>query len=1001
MEKLIVGPLETTLIQTLIIIDALDECKDPNPESAILFVLSKYIDKIPNVKFFITGHPDSQIRSGFRLPSLQPITKVFKLHEVNRSFVDDDIKLFFRTQLANVPRNRSDYDLAEEWPSLTDIDILCEKAAGFFIYASTVIKFVISRDHTPAEQLEQIILLPQSTSHEGGSGIDLLYTQALEQVVGSRYKDGKGPHPHFKTVVGAVLLMFNPLSVRALSDLLRVPNIPTALRSLHSLLLIPTSNVAPIRIFHKSFPDFLTNPQQCIDQWFFIDPPICHREIMLSCLSLMKEKLKKNICNLDNCTIISEVEDFSTYRQVYIADALEYSCRFWTDHLMKIPGSGPNIGEVQKAISEFFMNSLLYWIEALSLIGHLDTGIYALNNILQWYILVSYMEYLSRKHIFTPIQIGVPCKWINDSQCLLLEHFDIIHDSPLQIYHFALPFSPSSSWLRECYTAELSHEVKVVKGLQAEWGACSRTVSFGFIPQALACWKGLVATGLQSGNIIILDAVTGIHTSILSGHTDWVLSLAFSLDGSFLVSGSQDETINLWDVQTGGVVKTFHGHTDWVFSVSISPDNTMIASGSHDNTIWLWNIQTGEGQCAIMQQQCVDYVRFSHIDPQHLTSVSGGKVWQWDINGHLIGPVYDGSHVAFSLDDTLFASCDGTTIIVQSSHSGVVVAELHVAKSYFKNCCFSPNSQLVAGATDSTIYVWDITGSDHHLIETFIGHTNRVVSLVFSSSLISASYDQSVKFWQIGASSANPVTTGAISTSPTSAPIKFVTLQARDGIAISSDSAVVVKIWDIMTGLCKTSFQTPAKGYSHRDVQLIGGRLIFVWYADQKIYIWDVGKDGLQMVDTPGFSVRDLRISGDGSKVFVLTKNSIQAWSMWTGEAMGKVELEGEGYPYLDPLCVYGSRIWVYFEDLSTQGWDFGIPGLSPIPLSSISDRPHLDFIRWPNAKIKNMVTGKVIFQLSGKYADPTDVHWDGQYLVAGYRSGQVLILDFNCMLPQ
>ena len=55
--------------------------------------------------------------------------------------------------------------------------------------------------------------------------------------------------------------------------------------------------------------------------------------------------------------------------------------------------------------------------------------------------------------------------------------------------------------------------------------------------------------------------------------------------------------------------------------------------------------------------------------------------------------------------------------------------------------------------------------------------------------------------------------------------------------------------------------------------------------------------------------------------------------------------------------------------------------------------------------KAKNVrcmtVTGKEIFQLVGRYADPYDAQWDGRYLVAGYMSGEVLILDFNHMVPQ
>ena len=102
MEKVIAGPLNITHIQTLIIIDALDECKDEEPASAILSVLSRYVDKIPQVKFFITGCPEPRICSGFRLRSLRHITEVLRLHDVEHSLVDSDIKLFLRIELANI-----------------------------------------------------------------------------------------------------------------------------------------------------------------------------------------------------------------------------------------------------------------------------------------------------------------------------------------------------------------------------------------------------------------------------------------------------------------------------------------------------------------------------------------------------------------------------------------------------------------------------------------------------------------------------------------------------------------------------------------------------------------------------------------------------------------------------------------------------------------------------------------------------------------------------------
>jgi len=186
------------------------------------------------------------------------------------------------------------------------------------------------------------------------------------------------------------------------------------------------------------------------------------------CLDVMKERLKKNICGLDDYVFLSEIEDLPARKSDHIGDALEYACHFWASHLGRSASSGPNVKEVFKAVDEFFTTCFIFWIEVLILTGNLDVGVHALNDIHQWYILVSYLWHLL-KPAFTFIQTGVPCKWTNDSQRFLLEHFDKIHGSSSQIYHSALPFAPSSSWLCKHYSTELSKEIKVVKGLPVGW----------------------------------------------------------------------------------------------------------------------------------------------------------------------------------------------------------------------------------------------------------------------------------------------------------------------------------------------------------------------------------------------------------------------------------------------------------------------------------------------------------------------------------------------------
>ena len=390
LEKLIIGPLKATQISTLIAIDALDECRDKEPVSTLLSILSYYVHEIPNVKLFIASRPEPPIQEGFRLGPLRPITDVLKLHDVDRPSVDKDIRLYFRARLTKI-KTRRDRGFSEEWPSPRDIDILCKKTAGLFIYASKIVKFVASKNHLPAERLD-LILRPQGAACE--AWINLPYIQTLRVAFQDVDSDAQELYSHFRTIVGAVLLVFHPLSRKAYSDLVKncgtPSHISTTIRFLHSLLDVPGSEDSPIRVFHESFTQFLTDRTRCKDERFFVDPSVHHKDLLFSCLALMKERLKKNICDLDDYAVLNEVDDLPVRRETNIRSSLEYACRFWTRHLASIPNSGPHVERVQEAIEQFFTKHLLHWIEVLSAVGHLGTTVYAINDIRQWCISVCY-----------------------------------------------------------------------------------------------------------------------------------------------------------------------------------------------------------------------------------------------------------------------------------------------------------------------------------------------------------------------------------------------------------------------------------------------------------------------------------------------------------------------------------------------------------------------------------------------------------------------------------
>jgi len=386
MEKLIVRPLVKSGISTVMVIDALDECKDDEPASAILSVLGQLVSEIRGVKFFVTGRPEPRIRVGFRLPPLARATDVFILHEVDSSQVNSDIRLFFSHRFLELKSQRQGLG---DWPTKEQLDLLCKRAAGLFVYAVATFRFIRRQNGNPRKRLDLLLQSPENTAHEGKTEfkpkttLDLLYLSILEEAFG-----GDEPEDDLKvrSVLGAVILAANPLSPSTIATLLDLDtgDVFPLLSSVHSLLTLQQDTNLPVRPFHKSFPDFIIDPTRCTNARFHVPPPDYHSELAIGCLELMNRRLQKNMFKFLDGLANDEAGDLRKRAEGNIDRGLRYACESWHKHLIDAKIAPTRTAKIIFVLNRFLEKKFLFWLEVLSILGTLRDAVDALEVTAKW-----------------------------------------------------------------------------------------------------------------------------------------------------------------------------------------------------------------------------------------------------------------------------------------------------------------------------------------------------------------------------------------------------------------------------------------------------------------------------------------------------------------------------------------------------------------------------------------------------------------------------------------
>ena len=333
------------------IIDALDECSNEWELAELLRLLVDF-EWNANVKFIVTSRPELHIRN-------TPISNsahntILQLHTISVEEVTSDIRLYIRGTLEDATPEAA-------WYSDHDVDLLVRQSGGPFIFASTVLRYVLQRKEREDRQdrLRKAISAV-ATRPAAISAVDKVYELVLSDISRSEAADGEELE-RMKNILACTLTARMSLSVEALATLLDMTpgRLRGALERLHSLVYLPDGNSQPgVHTLHASLGDYLFGHGLIETR---ISQSLGHDLLARGCLKRMAWD--------DLCFNVSQSR--SSFRPNPkrapdgLALSLIYACLHWAHHI----DSASIRTAFDVEIARDFRPKFLFWLEVLSVLG--------------------------------------------------------------------------------------------------------------------------------------------------------------------------------------------------------------------------------------------------------------------------------------------------------------------------------------------------------------------------------------------------------------------------------------------------------------------------------------------------------------------------------------------------------------------------------------------------------------------------------------------------------